>query len=278
MAGGLEESIFQPEWSPDGALYFVSDRTGWWNLYRLQSGEIAPVCPMDTEFGMPQWAFGMSTYAVESAQRLVCIYTQHGTWFLATIATGTGQMEQIETPFTSVSGLRAVRGRAAFIGGSPTEPSSVVELDLDTRRWAVLRRSSELAIDPGFLSTPQPIEFPTAPSGSPESGDDLTAYALYYAPRNRDYVAPDDERPPLLVISHGGPTGATTSGSRTSARRPTWSATSRTGTGACRPESASRSAEAVTGRPARIVSLTASGYAGGREDPGPRSRLSLETS
>jgi dipeptidyl aminopeptidase/acylaminoacyl peptidase len=120
-------------------------------------------------------------------------------------------MEQVETPFTSMSGLRAVRGRAAFIGGSPTEPSSVIELDLDTGQWVVLRRSSELAIDPGFLSTPQPIEFPTALSGSPASGDGLTAYALYYAPRNRDYVTPDDERPPLLVISHGGPTGATSS-------------------------------------------------------------------
>jgi dipeptidyl aminopeptidase/acylaminoacyl peptidase len=211
VAGGLEESIFQPEWSPDGVLYFVSDRTGWWNLYRLQQGKIEPVCPMNAEFGLPQWVFGMSTYAFESARRLVCAYTQDGTWHLATVDTGTGQLEHIETRFTYMTGLRAVAGRAVFIGGSATEPSSVVQLDLNTRRLEVLRRSSELTIDPGFLSTPLAVEFPTAPLSALKSENGLTAFALYYPPQNRDYVAPDDEVPPLLVISHGGPTGATDS-------------------------------------------------------------------
>jgi dipeptidyl aminopeptidase/acylaminoacyl peptidase len=166
---------------------------------------------MTAEFGLPQWVFGMSTYAFESAQRLVCAYTQDGAWHLATIDTGTGQLEQIETRFTFITGLRAVRGRAVFIGGSSTEPSSVIEFDLNTRRLTVLRRSSKLAIDPDYLSTPQSVEFPTVQLNVPESENGLTAHALYYPPHNRDHVAPDGERPPLLVISHGGPTGATDS-------------------------------------------------------------------
>jgi hypothetical protein len=78
VAGGVDESIFQPEWSPAGELYFVSDRSGWWNLYRWREGAIEALCPMEAEFGLPQWVFGMSTYAFESANRIVCAYLQQG--------------------------------------------------------------------------------------------------------------------------------------------------------------------------------------------------------
>ncbi|HIC96727.1 TPA: S9 family peptidase, partial [Candidatus Bipolaricaulota bacterium] len=115
----------------------------------------------------------------------------------------TGALEPIETPYTELSFVRAMPGRVVFLGGSPTEPASIVQLDLATGQLEVLRRSSEVAIDPGYLSSPQAIEFPT------EGG--VTAHAFFYPPRNRDYVAPPDERPPLLVISHGGPTSATSS-------------------------------------------------------------------
>jgi dipeptidyl aminopeptidase/acylaminoacyl peptidase len=83
VAGGTDESIFQPRWSPDGTLYFVSDRTGWWNIYRWENNQIAPLVTMEAEFGMPQWLFGMSTYAFESDQRLICSFTQKGKWRLA---------------------------------------------------------------------------------------------------------------------------------------------------------------------------------------------------
>ncbi|HEY3624020.1 MAG TPA: hypothetical protein VGL12_16810 [Roseiarcus sp.] len=79
VAGGAGESIFQPEWSPDGDLYFVSDRgSGWWNLYRERDGAIEPIAPMDAEFGRPQWQFGMSTYAFESANRLISCFVRDG--------------------------------------------------------------------------------------------------------------------------------------------------------------------------------------------------------
>lgn len=217
IAGGPNESIFQPQWSPDGDLYFVSDRTGWWNLYRLRSSwmpaslkgrdhedHVEAVCqnvPERAEFGLPQWAFGMSTFDFESAHRLICTYTQDGSWHLAGVDIETGRLEAIETPYNVISGLRATPGRAVFIAGSATEPSAIVEYDLETQELVMLRCSSTVVPEEGYLAIPQSIEFPT------ENG--LTAFALYYAPRNRDFRGPNEERPPLLVKSHGGPTGAT---------------------------------------------------------------------
>ena len=203
VAGSVDESIFQPEYSPDGSLYFVSDRTGWWTLYRWRDGRIELLCEMEAEFGVPQWLFGMSTYAFESAGHIICSYTQQGRWRLASLDTASGKLEVIDTPYTSIGFLRTAPGRVVFLAGSPTEPPSVVQLDLATRELQVLRRSSKVTIDPNYLSIPRPIQFPT------EHG--LTAHGFFYAPRNREYVAPLGERPPLLVISHGGPTGATSS-------------------------------------------------------------------
>lgn len=203
VAGGVDESIFQPEWSEDGVLYFVSDKSGWWNLYRQREDRGAePLHPMDAEFGMPQWGFGMSSYAFESAERIICAYIERGNSRLATLDTRTGSFETIDTPYTDITYLRASKGRAVFRGGSPTTPASIVQLDLSTGETETLRRSNELEIDPGYFSIPQAIEFPT------EEGK--TAHAFYYPPRNRDYVAPEGELPPILVKSHGGPTAAAT--------------------------------------------------------------------
>lgn len=200
VAGGSDESVFQPEWSPDSVLYFVSDRTGWWNLYRWHEGNIKPLCEMEAEFGKPQWVFGMSTYSFESAGCIICAYTDQGAWRLATINTATGKLERVKTPYTDIRSLHASSGLAVFIAGSPTEPPSLVRLDLATRQIEVLRRSSNVMIDAEYLSIPKAIEFPT------ENG--LTAHAFFYGPRNRDYTGPSEEQPPLLVKSHGGPTAA----------------------------------------------------------------------
>ncbi len=230
VAGGPEESIFQPEWSPAGALHFVSDRTGWWNLYRWNErgdsslplvaqndtttvaqndkASVEPLCEMAAEFGLPQWVFGMSTYAFVAAERIACAYTQAGGWRLALLDTATKTLTPFDLPYTEISGVRAVAGGVAFVAASPTQAAALVRLDLATGQIAVLRRSSEVTVDPGYLSVAQPIEFPT------EGG--LTAHALYYPPANRDHRAPDGERPPLLVLSHGGPTGATSAALRLS--------------------------------------------------------------
>lgn len=200
VAGSMDESIFQPEWSPDGVLHFISDRTGWWNLYCWRDNKVEPLRPRAAEFGAPQWVFRMSTYAFESAGRIICAYVEQGGWHLASLDTVTRKLEPIENPYTDIAYLRSAPGRAVFCAGSPVEPTSVVQLDLGTGQLEVLRRSTNLQIDSGYLSIPQAIEFPT------ENG--LTAHAFFYAPRNRDFVAPPGERPPLIVISHGGPTSA----------------------------------------------------------------------
>ena len=203
VAGGTEESIFQPEWSPDGVLYFVSDRTGWWNLYRVnQTGAVESIREMKAEFGMPQWGFGLSTYAFASAERIVGAYIENGFSQLALIDTRTKEFEPIDSPYTDIRFVRAAAGQAVMRAGSPTEAAAIVKFDLQTRAFEVLRRSSSLQIDAAYLSAPRAVEFPT------EGG--LTAHGFYYSPTNRDYRAPEGELPPLLVESHGGPTSAAT--------------------------------------------------------------------
>jgi dipeptidyl aminopeptidase/acylaminoacyl peptidase len=202
IAGGVAESIFHPLWSPDAVLYFVSDRTGWWNLYRWRERRVEPLYEMHAEFGAPQWGFRMSTYEFESSDRLLCAYNDQGSWSLASLDLNARKLEAIDTAYTEISSLRVQEGRAVFAGGSPVEPLSIIDLDLASGKAEALARSTAVEIDEGYLSIPQAIEFPTE--------NNATAHGFFYPPNNRDYAAPAGERPPLLVISHGGPTGAAT--------------------------------------------------------------------
>jgi dipeptidyl aminopeptidase/acylaminoacyl peptidase len=202
VAGGRDESIFQPEWSPSGRLYFVSDGSGWWNLYRA-SGEgetFEALCEMEAEFGLPQWGLGMSTYAFASDAEIICAYIARGMSRLARLDTQTRELREIESPYTDIQYVQAAEGRAVFRAGAPQQGTSLVALDLATNKIEVLKRASELKIDEGYISIVQAIEFPT--SGG------QTAHAFYYPPRNRDFNAPAGERPLLLVKSHGGPTAS----------------------------------------------------------------------
>ena len=201
LAGGRDESIFQPQWSPNGDIYFVSDRAGWWNLYRWKNQEIEIMLEMEAEFALPQWTFGRSTYAFISDNELLCSYGIQGTHYLARFDIPSRQLQCLDLPYSSVEALQANQQQAVFSAGSPTEVVSIIRLQLDKGEPEVVRRSSSIAIDEGDLSKPESLEFPT------EGG--LTAHGFYYPPCNKDYQAPSDERPPLLVISHGGPTAAT---------------------------------------------------------------------
>ncbi len=203
VAGGENESIFQPTWSPDGRLYFASDRSGWWNLYRLGNEGSERLVTMEAEFGAPQWVFGMSTYAFESAERIICTYSKDGIDYLASLDTATKTLTTPDIAYTSIGSIQAAPGKALLRGASPTQAASLILLNLVTGQQTILKRANALEIDPGYLSTPQPIEFPTTGG--------LTAHGILYPPRNQDYAAPEGEKPPLLVLSHGGPTGATSS-------------------------------------------------------------------
>ena len=201
VAGGAAESIFQPEWSPDGVLYFASDRSGWWNLERITAdGGIERVCQSKAELGMPQWVFAMSAYAFASNETLVCSHVDQGVSTFATIDTSTGKLTPIDCPYTDIQFLRAANGQAVFRGGSPTDVGAIVKFDLGTRQFETLRKSNDLEVYPRYFSVPRAIEFPT------EGG--LTAHGFFYPPQNPDYRAPDNEKPPLIVKSHGGPTSA----------------------------------------------------------------------
>lgn len=203
VAGGLEESIFQPEWSPDGILHFVSDKTEWWNLYRWHNGHLEALTEMEAEFARPQWRFRLSAYFFVSPEHIICAFTQDGIWKLANLNTTSREIDPFALSFTEISDVRACKDFVVFIAGSPTEPTSIVRLDIRSRETEILRRSSKVAPNEGYLSRPEAITYPT--------GEGLLAHALYYKPKNKDFQAPPGERPSLLVISHGGPTGAASS-------------------------------------------------------------------
>ncbi len=201
VAGGLEESIFQPEWGPDGALYSVSDRSGWWNLYRHDGTATVALCPLEAEFGEPQWVFRSTTYGF-SGDRLVCAYNQAGTWSLATLPLTGGALTTLPLPYTVINDPMVAANRVLFVGASPTTLPELVVLDLATGTPTVLTQSGSLTVPPAYLSPPQTLAFPTTGG--------QTAYGFYYPPHNADFVAPAGELPPLLVRVHGGPTSATT--------------------------------------------------------------------
>ena len=203
IAGGENESVFQPRWSPDGRLYFVSDRTGWWNLYRYEDSAAEPLCEFEAEFGLPQWVFGMSTYAFQSADRIICAYCQHGTWSLATVCCNTGELQRIDTPYQDISGVQAHGASAVFLAGAPARALELAKLNLPQQSCQPLRQSSNMILEPADVAVAEPVEFPT--------GNSSLAYGFYYAPTNKSFAGPDNRKPPLIVISHGGPTAATSS-------------------------------------------------------------------
>ncbi len=200
VAGGPTESIFQPEWSPAGELYFVSDRNDWWNIYRVRGEGDEPVCRRAAEFGVPQWAFGMTRYAFAGPREIVCLYSEAGGTKLGLIDTVKGTLKQIELLYTDLSAIAVSARRVAIIAASPTLSERVLIVDVDTGAQEVVKVSNPAHVDPGYFSVPQAIEFPT------EGG--VTAHAFFYPPKNKDYQGPAGEQPPLVVHSHGGPTSA----------------------------------------------------------------------
>ena len=203
IAGSETESICQPSFAPDGILYFSSDRTNWWNLYSQDAqGKIEAVYALEAEFGYPHWVFGETIYGFVDEQTIVTTYTQNGIWKLATIDIASKTLTNHELPFTNIAYLQVQGQQILFTGGSATQPTAIVTLNITTGDYQILKQSSNLEIDSGYLSQPQPIAFPTS--------NNQTAYAWYYPPQNKDFQAPEGELPPLFVKSHGGPTAMTT--------------------------------------------------------------------
>jgi dipeptidyl aminopeptidase/acylaminoacyl peptidase len=200
VAGSESESIFQPEWGADGALYFVSDLSGWSNLYAERDGHVRALTQEDAELGYPQWVFDLSRYAFLSDGRIACVFTRSAIDGLEVFDPSSGTLERVDLPYTHFysPSLRSDGTRLAFAAASPTEASALVLLDVASGRHEVVRRSTELELDERYISVAEPIEF--------EGADGEASHAFYYAPRNPDYESPPDELPPLIVMVHGGPT------------------------------------------------------------------------
>ena len=208
IAGGDDESVCQPQWSPDGVLYLISDRNGWWNLYRCDIGDgiVRPVCPNAAEFAPAQWVFGQSSYAFLSAGQIVCTYGEGGRTILARLDIASGKLSPLTLPYSEFGSIKVCGGKIVCGAGSPTGPGAIVVIDPETCAVEVLRQSSAAAAEPElqrYFTTARQLEFPT------ENG--LTAFANYYAPVNPDFAAPAGETPPLVVKCHGGPTSSASS-------------------------------------------------------------------
>jgi dipeptidyl aminopeptidase/acylaminoacyl peptidase len=202
VAGGKDESCFQPQWSPHGELFFLSDRTGFWNIYR---GDQAPLLVHEkkTDFGVPQWIFGLTTYDFLNDGRILCTYGENGISTLAFLDAERGTLSPIKSQWQDFANIRCGAGRAIFVAGANTILPGVVEMSAAGDSFQVLKKSSPVELDPGYVSVAQPIKVPT------EGG--RKAYAFFYPPNNKDFRAPAGQLPPLLVKSHGGPTSATSS-------------------------------------------------------------------
>jgi dipeptidyl aminopeptidase/acylaminoacyl peptidase len=209
LAGGPAESIFQPEWDADGRLHFVSDRDGWWNLYRTEGdpgdgAEIVQLTHEEADLAHPQWLFGGSTYAFLDSGAVACVRTERGEERLGLLAPGSDSVRDLGLPFTAFGfpSLSASGTRVAFAAAGPAAEAAVVVYDADGGELETVRESSEEPVDPAYVSLPRAIEFPT--------GDGEVAHGFFYPPTNPAFAAPEGERPPLIVQSHGGPTSHTT--------------------------------------------------------------------
>ncbi len=203
-AGGPDESVVQPEWSPDGTLHLVSDRSGWWNLYRVVEGpRLEPLAPMDAEFAGPTWTFGKSWYAFLPDGSIAATMRRGGRDQLVHVAPGQ-LVGEIASPYTEFDWLRTSPAGAVALAASPTDPAALVTLDPATLAPSgILRRSTSAGLDASMVAVPESISFPSV--------EGRTAHALFYPPTNDRVSAPTGERPPLLVRSHGGPTANVTS-------------------------------------------------------------------
>jgi dipeptidyl aminopeptidase/acylaminoacyl peptidase len=201
IAGGKDESIIQPEWSPGGLLHFISDRSGWWNLYAWRHGAAEHLLEAEFDAGGASWAFGLSTYCLLSDGTALVRRGDGADGRFIRVKPDGGEDGAIHVPYSDISHVHVAGNGLYFLGASATRAPELVRLDLKSNEIRVLKSSSTAEIDPAYISAPEPISFPTTEEG--------TAHAYYYAPKNADFSAPEGEKPPLMVISHGGPTSST---------------------------------------------------------------------
>ena len=201
IAGNTTESIFQPQWSPAGDLFFVSDRSNWWNIYRWNGINAEPLITIDAEFATPQWVFGMSTYGFLNENEIFCCYSQQGYWHLGLIDIRNKKLQSIDSDFRDISAIHCRNNKAYYVMSSATTTPQLWKFDTSGAGPITLDYDP---VSVAYISQSTAITFPT------RDGD--SAHAFFYPPKNDDVTPPSNSLPPLIVICHGGPTGATETG------------------------------------------------------------------
>jgi dipeptidyl aminopeptidase/acylaminoacyl peptidase len=204
VAGSEAESIFQPTWASDGSLYFVSDRSGFWNLYRWRDGAVYPVYPARRDYGRAQWVFGLTTYACLGVDTLACSYVEEGQWRFAIVEAAVGKQHEVPLPYSELSYVCSDAQYAYCVAAAPQRGDCIIRIDPASGAHEVLYRGAALPVDVAYLSLPQPIAFASAGAS--------VAHGFYYPPAHASAAGPPGAAPPLLVIGHGGPTAATSTG------------------------------------------------------------------
>ena len=203
VAGGKQGeqkiSVQQPQFSATGELFYISDESGYWNLYREKSGQ--SICPREAEFGGPHWVFGMHHYEFLNSGKIICCYSAKNLDQLALLNPETGELEDLDLPYTSIGNLSLSGNRLLTVASSPTLFPEIIEIELSTKTVNTIKTSTNLELDQAYLSVPETIEFPTA--------GNTVSHGFYYPPTNQDFQGLDGETPPLIVMLHGGPTSAT---------------------------------------------------------------------
>ena len=197
VAGGPGESAMQPRWLGD-QLILLSDRSGWWNLYRVDGTKLRPLHPEDAEFGTPQWTLGQSPYAVLGEDHLFCLINRGGPQSLALLTVSTGELVPVADIGIADLALATGSGRAAAVLAYRDRSPEICLLDVETRTWTPVRSAAPTTLPPEAVSVAEPVSWPS-PDG--------LVHGWLFPPTNPDYAAPPDRRPPLLVFTHGGPTG-----------------------------------------------------------------------
>jgi dipeptidyl aminopeptidase/acylaminoacyl peptidase len=202
------EAVCQPVWSPDNTLYFVSDKSNWWNLYRVTSDTnehvIESIIEMEAEFAVPQWSFRECNYDFVNKDSILAIYRQKGLAYIALININEKSLETLELPYTDFDSIVSNENKPWFLAASSTQFPSIIEYDIQQKKISVLRKANNLNIDEKNISIGEFLTFPV--------GNNNNAHAFFYRPENKDFIGLDGEKPPLIVVSHGGPTGESHNG------------------------------------------------------------------
>ncbi|MGW0822648.1 prolyl oligopeptidase family serine peptidase [Streptomyces sp. NPDC002845] len=200
VAGGPEESVAQAEWAADGTLVYSSDRTGWWNLYRIgHDGGTTALCRREEEFGGPLWRVGSRWFAPLEGGPIAVLHGR-GAGVLGILDPETGQVVDVAGPWTEFAPMLATRGsRVIGVGASPRSAAEVIELDTRTGHARVIGAAHDDPVDPAYYPEPQIRTF-HGPAGR-------EIHAHIYPPHHPGHVAPGTELPPYVVWVHGGPTG-----------------------------------------------------------------------